>query len=98
MLISLYIRLLASNSHNAHRSYSRRCGRRPFGTHESQGDFTGEDGTYSPASEADISITCGSCADSALAEGTSAASKLAVGVVTAGGAGIVAVASTWGGW
>lgn len=68
-------------------SYSREC----------IGDFVG-DGDTSLASEADISISCGSCAESAVLEDTSTANTVLVGVATAGVAGVVAAASACGNW
>ena len=64
---------------------------------ECQGDFDGDLET-NLATDVDISVTCDSCANSAVEEDTSTASKLIVGVFPASGAGIVAAASAWACW
>lgn len=58
----------------------------------------GETGAYVVTTEEDISIVCGACDVLTDGQDASSASKLIVGVVTAVGVGLVAVASSIGGW
>lgn len=62
------------------------------------GDFVGETGVYVATTEEDISIVCGACDVLAEGQDASSASKLLVGFVKAAGAGMLAVASSIGGW
>lgn len=58
----------------------------------------GETGVYVATTEEDISIVCGACDVLTEGQDASSATKLVIGVATAVGVGLVAVAASIGGW